>query len=61
MGPFAAENSGSVFSVCVPAVLVTVTLEPASEKWKQELEIVDVELAVLAAPASVTLVPPVAL
>ena len=61
MGPFAAENSGLGFAVCVPAALVTVALEPASEEQKQEWELVDVELAVPAAPASATLAPPVAL
>ena len=47
--------------MCVPAALVTVGLESASEEWKQEWELVDIEFAVLAAPVSVTLVPPLAL
>ena len=34
VGPFAVENSGSGFALCVPAALVTVGLEPASEEQK---------------------------
>ena len=61
VGPFAVENSGSGLAVFVPAALVTVELEPASEEQKQEWELVEVKHALSAAPASVTLVPPMAL
>ena len=49
VGPFGVENS-SWDLLCVPAALVTVVLEPASEEQKQEWELVKVVVPAVPVP-----------